>query len=318
MNEPLITAIIPVYNSEKDLRRCIDSVANQTYRNLEIILIDDGSKDHSGAICDEYAAKDERIKCIHQPNGGVSKARNTGLENAHGEFIHFPDSDDYMEPDTYEYLMSLMLEHDCDAVNFEYYVTYPESETVHILPEQYYGSFKAEDVHRIVLTDEPFCWNKLYKRKLIEGLKFHEEILRGEDSLFAQFALAKAEKVWFDSRALYHYVQSEQSACRGVFRPSQLTAMKLYDAYKPLFQVKYPKLQKRFLVYMSHLLITLYCNMKSDKKDYRSEQKNVVKVFRQHYHEMDLAALPKKYRVKFSFFRMSPPIFAFYHRIVHG
>lgn len=315
--EPLISAIVPVYNSEKYLRRCLDSLVGQTYQNLEIILIDDGSKDGSGTICDEYAAKDSRVVCVHQPNGGVSKARNEGLSLAHGDYYSFPDSDDYLEPDTYTYLLQRMEEHQADAVNFEYYVTYPSHETAHKLSEKYYGLFDTEGAHRVVLAGEPFCCNKLYAKKLIEGLRFREDIFRGEDSLFAHYALEKAERVWFDQRPLYHYVQSEESACRGAFRPNQLSAIKLYDAYAPLYQERYPSLYQQFLVNMSDLLISLYYDMWADRKDYKKEQKDLVKEYRLHYKQIDLHAIGRSKRRKLGLFRMSPCVFSILHKALH-
>ena len=315
--EPLISLIVPVYNSEKDLRKCLDSIIHQTYRNLEIILIDDGSEDSSGEICDEYAARDSRIVCVHQPNGGVSKARNRGLSLAHGDYVNFPDSDDYLDLDAYEYLMSKMTEHGCDAVNFETFVTYPDHEAAHKLPEKYYGLFDSEGAHRVMMAGEPFCCNKLYARHLVDGLQFREDIFRGEDSLFAHYALDRAEKVWFDERPLYHYVQSEESACRGVFRPSQLSAVKLYDAYKPLYQVKYPALYQKFLVIMSDLLISLYYDMWADEKDYQTEQKNIVKEYRLHLKEVDMTRLGHSKRLKLRLFRCSPGLFARLHKAVH-
>ena len=115
----LISIIIPVYNSGEYLQTCLDSIVGQTYKNLEIILIDDGSTDGSAEVCDDYAQKDSRIICIHQSNGGVSKARNRGLEIARGAYIHFPDSDDYLDLDTYEYLLNLMNQHQCQVVNYK-------------------------------------------------------------------------------------------------------------------------------------------------------------------------------------------------------
>ena len=107
MEEPLISVIVPVYKVEAYLRRCLDSIVNQTDRNLEIILVDDGSPDHSGAICDAYAKRDRRIRVIHKVNGGVSSARNAGLEAASGEYIGWVDSDDWIENDMFEYLKNL-------------------------------------------------------------------------------------------------------------------------------------------------------------------------------------------------------------------
>ena len=293
----------------------MDSLIGQTYRNLEIILIDDGSKDGSGTICDEYAAKDSRVVCVHQQNGGVSKARNVGLSMAQGDYINFPDSDDYLEPEAYEYLMARMKEHDCDAVNFEYYVTYADHETAHRIPDKYYGMFDTEGAHRVVLAGEPFCCNKLYAKKLVEGLRFREDIFRGEDSLFAHYALEKAERVWFDKRPLYHYVQSEESACRGAFRPNQLSAIKLYDAYAPLYQERYPSLYQQFLVNMSDLLISLYYDMWADRKDYKKEQKDLKKEYRLRYKEIELRKISFQKHCKFLFFRYAAPIFCHIHQI---
>ena len=313
----LISVIVPVYNPGKYFRRCLDSLIGQTYQNLEILLIDDGSTDGSGTICDEYAARDSRIVCVHQPNGGVSKARNKGLSIAHGDYYSFPDSDDYLEPDTYAYLLQRMEQHQADAVNFEYYVTYPSHETVHKLSEKYYGLFDTEGAHRVVLAGEPFCCNKLYAKKLIEGLRFREDVFRGEDSLFAHYALEKAERVWFDQRPLYHYVQSEESACRGAFRPNQLSAIKLYDAYAPLYQERYPSLYQQFLVNMSDLLISLYYDMWADRKDYKKEQKDLVKEYRLHYKQIDLHAIGRSKRRKLGLFRMSPCVFSILHKALH-
>lgn len=316
--EPLITLIVPVYNSEKDLRRCLDSLTSQTYRNLEIILIDDGSKDSSGAICDEYAAKDSRIVCVHQPNSGVSKARNEGIKRAHGDYIHFPDSDDFLEPDTYEYLLGLMNEHQVDAVNFEYFVTYPSHETAHQLPDAYYGLFDTEGVHRIVLAGEPFAWNKLFKRKLIDGVTFRVDIFRGEDSLFAHQALDRTEKVWFDKRPLYHYVQSEESACRGKFRVNQLSAVKLYDAYEPLYKERYPDIWQRFLYGMPELLISLYYDMWADEENYTKEQKELKTVYDAHYPDaISYEKKSRKRQLKYWLFRYFPHCFCFIHKTIH-
>ena len=311
--EPLISVIIPVYNPGEHLKKCLDSITGQTYRELEIILIDDGSTDGSDKLCDEYAAKDERIICVHQPNGGVSKARNAGLALAHGDYVQFPDSDDYLEPDTYEYLLGLMQTHQVDAVNFEYFVTYPSHETAHQLPDVYYGLFDTEGAHRIVLSDEPFCCNKLYRKHLLEGLQFRTDIFRGEDSLFAQQALDCAEAVWFDKRPLYHYVQSEESACRGVFRPNQLSAMKLYDAYLPLFREKFPKLYQPFLSMMANLSITLYCDMYADKKPYITERKELFANYKKYYQELDLRTVDRRRRLKFRMFRFAKSAFCKQH-----
>ena len=115
-NDSLISIIVPVYNVEQYLSRCVDSLVNQTYHNIEIILVDDGSPDRSGEICDEYAKKDKRVKVIHQSNGGLSDARNTALDIAKGDYLMFVDSDDWIEPTMYEEMLSFMEKEQLDLV----------------------------------------------------------------------------------------------------------------------------------------------------------------------------------------------------------
>lgn len=117
----LVSVIVPVYKVEKYLHRCIDSIINQTYKNLEIILVDDGSPDNCGKICDEYAEKDNRIKVIHKSNGGLSSARNAGLDVANGDYVYFVDSDDYIDTKLVEDNLNLAIEHDADMVCFNYF-----------------------------------------------------------------------------------------------------------------------------------------------------------------------------------------------------
>mgnify|MGYP002860160459 CR=1 FL=1 len=312
-----ISVIVPVYNPGKRFRKCIESIVNQTYQNLEILLIDDGSTDGSSDICDEYAARDARVKCIHQKNAGVSAARNRGLAEATGDLYSFPDSDDFLELDAYEYLLQVMDEHQCDAVNFEYFVTFLNHETIHLLNDDHYGLADASSSHRIALEGEPFCCNKLYAAKLVHDLQFREDIFRGEDSLFAHQALDRAKTVWFDKRPLYHYVQSEQSACRGTFRPSQLSALKLYDAYQPLYKEKYPELWQPFLAGMADLLITLYYDMWSDEVDYHKEQKKLKTEYDCRYGEIEKKRLSTSKRIKFALFRCSANCFSVVHKWIH-
>ncbi|NCA81088.1 MAG: glycosyltransferase, partial [Sphingobacteriia bacterium] len=199
-SNPKISVIIPVYNTGLPLRCCLDSIAQQTYRNLEIILVDDGSSDGSERACDEYAAKDVRFKVIHQKNAGVSNARNAGLAIATGDYFQFPDSDDYLELDSYEYLLGLFEKHQCDVVNFEYYVTFSNHEKRHHLSEENYGLVDRKRAHEIVWNGESFACNKLYKATFVTGkdidwnntsplapVKFRPDIYRGEDSLFVHF-----------------------------------------------------------------------------------------------------------------------------------
>ena len=319
----LISIIIPVYNSGEYLQTCLDSIVGQTYKNLEIILIDDGSTDGSAEVCDDYAQKDSRIICIHQSNGGVSKARNRGLEIARGAYIHFPDSDDYLDLDTYEYLLNLMNQHQCQVVNFEHFITYPDREIAHKFNKERYGIFSPEGAHKQLMNGVQFCCNKLFARELIIGKKdeehlfFREDIYRGEDTLFAAYAIERAEKVWFDSRPLYHYVQSEESATRGEFRPSQLSFCKLYDAYEPLYKNKYPHIWNDFLLFMQEGNIMIYFDMWMNKADYQDEKKWLFQICKQKKKLLNFQGCSFKRKSKIILFTLAPNLFCVLHKVLH-
>ena len=178
MNRPLISVIIPVYEVEAFLHKCIDSVIGQTYRELEIILVDDGSPDNCGDVCDEYAAVDSRIKVIHKQNGGLSDARNAGLDAASGEFIGFVDSDDHIEPDMFECLYQALYTSGSDISICNHIIDNeitgnmtsaagPESESSLRMTQKEALSVLIDD-----LIIRNYMWNKLYRASLFEGLRF--------------------------------------------------------------------------------------------------------------------------------------------------
>ena len=324
MDDLLISVIVPVYNPGSHLRKCLESLVNQSYRNLQIILIDDGSTDGSSKICDEYAAKDERIVCIHQQNKGVSKARNVGIALSSGDYLHFPDSDDYIEFNTYEYLIDLIKKHNCEVVSFEYFINYPDKEVRHHSDSSQYGLFEKKEAQRLSLTGIPFACNKIFEKKLITGdtslsrIKFREDIYRGEDSLFIRQVINRAELTYFDKKTLYHYVQSEESAVRGRFRQSQLSALKLYDAYQPLYMGEYQELYPIFLKNMAHLIISLYYDMWIDEEDYKSEQTRAHKTFKKYESTLFQSGILKRSElIKFKLFSISPILFCGIHMILH-
>lgn len=304
--EPLISVIIAIYNPGKYLKACLDSIVNQTYENLEIILVDDGSTDNSLAVCKEYAEKDSRIIVHHKENSGVSATRNQGIRLAHGDYFSFIDSDDILETDAYEYLINCIKKHNVDAVNYEHYITYKDREITHKLPEECYGLFDRKQSIALLVNNVMFAWNKLFSKDIIKNVWFDEEIYRGEDSLFAIQAFDKATNVWFDSRPLYHYLQSENSAVRGEFRKSQLSAVKLTDIYEPFFSEKYPELYSSQMGMLMNLMTTLYFDMKFDKKNLSDEKKTVVDKFKQLYKKTDIKNFSKKKKLTLKIFYISP------------
>ena len=316
MNNQLISVVIPVYNPGKHLYRCLDSIVDQTYKNLQIILVDDGSTDGSSEVCDKYAEADSRIICVHQPNSGVSSARNKGLELATGEYLHFPDSDDYLAPDTYERLIDEI--EDCDAIVFEYFVEYPDKSIQHTQNDGQYGIFNNVDSIIRLFSGFQFVCTKLIKKQLSEGIRFRTDILRGEDTLFASQILARAKKVKFIPDPFYFYVQSNESATRGVFRPSQLTILKLYEAYETLLII-FPKVVlDRCVCYLHDCVIGIYYDMWSDKNKYSKEKKTVRKYLKKYYRQACVCARNSfSKRVKFFLATWFPNLFCVMHKLIH-
>lgn len=308
-NEPLISVIIAIYNPGKYLRACLDSIVNQTYKNLEIILVDDGSTDDSLKICQEYAEKDSRVIVYHKENSGVSATRNQGIRLAHGDYFSFIDSDDWLEADTYEYLINLIKEHNVEAVNFEHFITYTDRENAHKVSPENYGLTDTKGAMKQLVYNFPFACNKLFSKKMVEGVWFDEEICRGEDGLFARQAFDKAGSVWFDSRPLYHYIQSEESAVRGKFRTSQLTALKLIDKYDDFFGEKYPELHGHVMSMLLYLMAMLYWDMHNDSQNLEAEKAMVKKEFNKLYPKVSKSTLPRKNRLLLKLFRISPRLF---------
>lgn len=215
--EELISVIIPVYNAEKYLGRCMQSVLNQTYKNLEIILVNDGSTDESGKICDEYREKDDRVKVIHKENGGASSARNLGLKIATGSLIGFVDSDDLIVEDMYEYLSNLLHQTNADLVscccttkikNLDY-------KNKNEVLREYTGREIMELFYRINGQGSFYgIWRKLYKREIIENINFLEGKIN-EDVLFTYEVCKRAKRIVESNQKKYYYFKNNTGVTRS-------------------------------------------------------------------------------------------------------
>lgn len=225
MNDlPLISIIVPVYNVAPYLKRCLESIQGQTYRNIEIILVDDGSSDSSGRICEEYAAKDIRLKVMHKANGGLSAARNEGIIKASGEYISFVDSDDYVCETYIERLFRILYDHDADIAVCGYFRGREErlpknksiqgkqgkirSYTAKEMLRQWHGKYKQI---------ETVVWNKLYKKTLFtENNIFFPTGCVFEDVYISHLLIDKSQKIAITSEKLYYYYQRKDSTIHTV------------------------------------------------------------------------------------------------------
>ncbi len=255
----LISVIIPVYNVEQYLRQCLDSVTNQTYKKLEIILIDDGSTDNSGKICDEYALKDNRIKVIHQKNAGVSNARNIGLKNTQGEYISFIDSDDTVDTKMYEYLFYVTRGINFDLIKYRYEKIVSDrviennldSTNIKILDtEELINNFVISSISKMGGS----VWTSLFKREIIfrNNIFFDEKMRQAEDYIFFINYILCCKKIVLYNKSLYNYRKNFSSAVQTITYKTFMENLQIklnlleniiknvnYDYNSILFKIKY-------------------------------------------------------------------------------
>ena len=211
----MISVIVPVYNVERYIRQCVESILEQTYADLEIILVDDGSTDGSGSICDEYKLKDDRVVVIHKCNGGLSDARNAGLDIARGEYIGFVDSDDYIEPDMYEVLYKNCERYAADLAAARFVKFNTQGEVRKNFTENIEVFSREEMLRLFIVGDRRYeitmsVWDRLYKRELISDLRFPVGKCY-EDIVFSTKVIEKSKINVYIDRALYHYRLREDS-----------------------------------------------------------------------------------------------------------
>lgn len=252
----LISIIVPIYKTEKFLAQCIESIINQTYKNIEVILVEDGSPDNCGEICDYYARKDQRIKVIHQENIGVSGARNAGINRAKGEFVGFVDSDDWIEPKMYEIMAkSLMSEEVQICVCTNYYRNEIVESCTNIDTTCNYIN-KIDSLRLLLKLEFPtsLCMS-LYKSKIIRDLRLNCKIHFWEDWEFQFRVINRADKISICNKPLYYYRQRKDSATQQGLNDRILTCLNIveevenYEEYNLYHLDRYLKdLRSRFLI----------------------------------------------------------------------
>lgn len=226
----MISIIVPVYNVEKYLKKCVESILCQTYKDWELLLVDDGSPDESGKLCDAFAEQDPRITVIHQKNTGLAGARNAGLAAARGEFIAFVDSDDSIAPYTMELLSSMMTAAPCDLAICGSRIVW---EGENFSPVSIKQDITFLDTQG--LWEEVFgrlnnaVWNKLYRRELLGELRFPQGLIHGEDLIFNLQYLAKCKTGAINQSVCYNYLQRENSITSSSFSPKKLMEIEAKD-----------------------------------------------------------------------------------------
>lgn len=219
---PLISIIVPVYNVKDYLEKCLKSICGQTYQNLEIIVVDDGSTDGSGELCDVFAQSDSRIKVVHQSNGGLGAARNKGLDIAIGEYIGFVDSDDWIDSDMYQFLYELMDTSKADISICSHYVEKSNKTKIKYSSDKVLSMDPIEAI-RLLAKDKivrNYAWDKLFKRDLFKDLRFPENCWF-EDLAVMYKVFYKAQKIVMQGRPKYHYLVRENSIMGSKYNPKK-------------------------------------------------------------------------------------------------
>lgn len=295
MDEKLVSVIIPAYNIEDYIGRCLDSIISQTYKNLEIIVVDDGSRDHTGEILDNYAKKDRRIKVIHKENGGVSSARNKGIEVAEGDYIGFIDGDDLIEPEMYKTLVDLLEEENADIAHCGYQMVFPDR------VDYYHNTGKkkiqtTEEGLKDLLSGEmiePGLVNKLYKKELIKNRRLDKTVKINEDLLmnYQLFKLSQ-KSVYYDITPYSYMIRSSSATGAN----SLIT--KREDSLRVLNQIKDDCINNNLLsiIYKRYIyLLMAICRDDLKDKSYMKYQKKQRKQLKKELKtDVFKSCIPKK------------------------
>jgi glycosyltransferase involved in cell wall biosynthesis len=286
MYNPLVSIIIPVYNAEPYLEQCLESIVNQTYTNLQIIVVNDGSTDNSPAICDKFAENDNRIVVIHKENGGVSSARNVGLSISQGSYILFVDSDDWVEAGMVEYLISIMKETNVDVVLFGIYNDdYIQMKTYTI----HFNSDLFVDKNRLLkllpgwIKDEKIntIYGKLYHADIIKNynIRFNESLNIAEDALFNYEVFLHVENVYLLRNCYYHYMIIDAESLSKRYNPQKYEMLtEVNGALLELIKnnkVYSDLLQSAYYIRAKNLYSCLFDIFMYEKKTY-SEKRNLI------------------------------------------
>ena len=315
----LISVIIPVYNTEQYLKRCIESVLKQTYKNIEVILVDDGSTDNSLTICNEYANIDNRVSVIHQRNSGVSTARNQGIEIMKGKYFICIDSDDWIEPNMIETLYNYIKNNDADISICNFYIN-KESGEQSIKNEVKKQELILTDIKGMYenLFDEKmfggYLWNKLIKTSIIkdntEKILFNEKIAIEEDVLFLIEVFKKCSKICYDSRiVLYHYFQRSTSAVRFNYQLKDLTKIEVLEKklkIKEKYDIKSLNRLEYDYIFLLNQAIFIAKSNKIDKNIYKQK----LKLANKKYFKLAIKTVRMKKKIKLIAIEIFPILYS--------
>ncbi len=313
-NQPLISVIVPVYNVEKYLKKCVESIQNQTYKNLEIILVDDGSPDNCPQICDELAAMDERIRTVHRQNGGQSAARNSGLSVAKGEWIAFVDSDDYIDNDMYEKLYQAVENNQADLAVCGARIVNEVGDL--LSPNKGNGEVKCyvgqDGYGQLIPTLNNSVWNKLFQKELIGELLFPVGCVHGEDFIFLLEYLRNVKKIAIVNEEKYNYLQRQGSITNSGFSKRKLDEIRSKDQIFEIVSEYYPQFVDiaRKWKFTARMNVIRSLTLAKQKKAWKDEYKGCLLYLKENYKSVK-RQLSRKEKVEYILQRYLCLIYSF-------
>lgn len=306
--EKLVSVIVPIYNVDKYLEECLNSIVNQSYKNLEIILVDDGSTDRCPMICDEFQKKDSRVKVIHKENGGVAEARNIGLKNVKGDYISFIDPDDYVEKCFIRELVDALEKNNAemsicsakkvdDLENILQHLNVKNKKL--ISGKEAIAEFEKYPVTNTVL------WNKLYKKELFSNIVFPKGKIH-EDEAVIYKVLYKANVIAVINKELYFYRYYKKSITNKKFNDSRIDIIDIVDERLEFFK----KLNENYLYELTYehyltVIIDVYVNTRKYINNSKKLQKQLINKFKTYYKNIGIIRA-KKNKIKFKIFNFCP------------
>lgn len=306
-----ISIVVPVYNVEEFLPRCVESILKQSYKNLEILLIDDGSTDNSGTLCDNYAKNNQNIRVYHKKNGGLSDARNYGIEKATGNYIAFIDSDDYIAEDYCKILYNNLIKYEADISICAFIKTDGKNDNIEENKEQittYTGIDKQKNILNHMNTITTVAWNKLYRKEMWDNLRYPKGKIN-EDEFVVHYLMHKAKKVVYTNIILYYYYQRANSIMKKKFSSERFDVI---DAFQERWQFykehkEYKELEgKAYCLYMK-MIISNYILSKKNKL--QNDKKKLLERYREEYKNKKMITNIKE-KIKLSSFYFLPEIYS--------
>ncbi len=315
----LISIIVPVYNVEAYLKRCIESIINQTYKDIEIILVDDGSTDNSSKICDEYKNKDKRIKVIHKVNGGLSSARNRGLDIAKGKYIGFVDSDDYISPKMYEILYKELINNKADMAMCD--SIYIKNDNKIINDYNITIFTKKDAIKRLLTTDNkvnPSAWNKLYKKELFKNIRYPIGFVY-EDIITTYLIINKCKKIVYLNCKLYKYNVRNNSIINYKNKNTIYNKLEIVEKRAKLIKKEYPDYLNLVINnYIRHLVFTILDIYSLNNKDFKNDiflKKRIDYFKKTKIKVLNIKYIGKRAYILFMFLKINIPITSYIYKL---